>query len=172
MAVAPFGIEIGAQPVCDFDEVTPYIKVTSTPPSPHPQFKSYMFVSAPATGVARVLARTLPNDNDDFGSATRAIYERLLGQLTGRYGAAQTFDFLKVGSIWTEDREFASSIRADERVLSAFWETGQAKLPAELEEIQLRVVDEGEGLIVLVTYTGSNWPALESEMLESEASVL
>lgn len=170
--VAPFGLHFGDAPPEAFSDLDSYTFVSSSVPSPHPDFVTYLVASAEGVGVAKIIANSEPIDGDEYGDVTRSLFEKLRAQLTTKYGEPELFDFLKVDSIWSEPRDWANAIRNRERFLSARWKRKAVNLPSELDVISLDAHDLGQGCQVSLTYFGANWPALEARMNAAEVDVL
>ena len=108
-------------------------------PQPNSEFEFYLAIATPETGICKVSGIGKDRENK-YGTEVKSAYDQLTAALTGRYGNAKSFDFLRPGAIWDGPDEFVWSIYKDERVLSAFWTRGDgASLPSNISAIGLSV---------------------------------
>jgi hypothetical protein len=107
-------------------------------PEPNSEFESYVAIATPQTGICKVTGLGVTHQNDDYGTDTRAAYDRLRDALTKRYGTNKSFDFIKYGALWNEPREWVWSIYKKERTLSAYWDKDErSSLPQSVSIIGL-----------------------------------
>lgn len=146
LAVAgPFGTEMGQTPeqfknLQKIERPTPREDVytiysTTVMPKTNDTFSNYTLLFG-KNGLAKVLASSSSYTNDRYGTKAREEYEKVKKQLTKKYGEPKSYDFLKDGSIWDKDNEFAIAIWKEDRVLASGWVNN---LPDNLNNILLKV---------------------------------
>jgi hypothetical protein len=94
----------------------------STAPKPHDDFQIYVVSVSPSTGLCQVVGLSKDITTNVYGEAIKDKFSELKAALSKRYGnPANTYDFLREGSIWTEAREWTMALLKEERTLNAFW---------------------------------------------------
>jgi hypothetical protein len=135
----PFGIPEGT-PISNLHilkQIDPHHYVV-TPENTHPDFEEYIVIANEEEGVCAVYASGFTLNNDAFGNEARGVFDRISAQLRGKYGPSTHYDFLKVGSIWKEPREWAMSIHKNERYYISFWDKkSHSNLQNGIENITL-----------------------------------
>jgi hypothetical protein len=172
---APFGVEFYS-PISNYSVIHDsgdgaYI---IEPPTPHPMFAVYAARATPALGVVWVKGITTEIENDAFGVSTRAIVDRILGQLAPKYGVADKLDELMPGSIWDEPRDWLSGLNNNERLYHYTWEKSiSTRLPEELESIFLAATGGGgNSALVVLEYASSRLLLADAEIDRGMADVL
>lgn len=142
----PFGTEMGQTPEqftnlkkveVPSPEAGIYTKyLTETMPKMNPDFALYSLIFG-KDGLAKIIAASKVFKNDGYGNAIRNKYDEIKNQLTKKYGAPKSYDFLKNGSIWNKDKDFMMGIKTKDRVLQSFWKNDN--LPDNLSSILLKV---------------------------------
>lgn len=156
----PFGIEMG-DPISKYKYKTtdsPYRYTLTQVPTPFPDADFYSVIATPETGVCKISMATKDFDNDSYGSKVQAEYEKLKKSLTDRYGSpTDSFDFLRSGSIWDESRDYAMSLKVDERVLSSFWAPKGKPVSGDIATITLEATaTSGTSTYLAVRYEFKN----------------
>jgi hypothetical protein len=173
-----FGIEMGT-PLSRLDVV----KVRKTAPlgiyeinvpKPNSEFEAYMVVLTPKTGVCKIMGIGKDHPGDISGAEIRGVYSHLSDALTEKYGKHKTFDFIKAGSIWKDEGDFAMSLYQKERTLETFWDAEEAStLPSDLSSIDLQVTASSRSSTYLtLAYEFSNWDQCSQAREESDTSGL
>ena len=126
-------------------------------PTPNPEFDMYIARVSPRSGVCRVSGIGKTHEDDRYGAATRAAFERLQGSLERKYGSFKNYDYLKAGSIWKDPQDFHMAILKKERSLTTFWDDEEgSNLPDGLDSIMLQANAVTSGPYVTVAYEFSN----------------
>ena len=127
----PFGFEAGMtlQQVYDAvgrenvteDSAHPYWYTTRTAPHPDGLFESYDLHIHPEIGLVKIRAALKDIETNVYGSELKETFKRTRDSLISTYGNCRTSDSLREGSIWDEPKDWMSGLRANERVLAAYW---------------------------------------------------
>jgi len=177
---APFGIEMGmtleqlkqmgVNPVLLNDGSGRYY---ITPIKLHPDFDRYIVDISPTYGVYRLLAVSKHIPTSSFGTELKNKFYEIQKGLSSVYGKSKTFDFLKVGSIWDQDRDWMMALKNEERILSAFWDReSNSNLPDDLSGVMLsaRANSISEGYLRL-QYESINVDKADAELDAQTSSV-
>jgi len=119
-----FGVVAGA-PVSNYaptptkEKFTFRIKV----PNPNSEFEEYIALATPNAGICKVTGIGKNHNNDSYGNSIRQSFETLQSALSEKYGQSKSYDFLKSGSIWKDDNDFAMGLVKNERNLVSFWDS-------------------------------------------------
>jgi len=132
---------------------------TKTPPNPHNDFSEYRLLITPTHGLCRIDAFSSAVATDVYGEKLRSRFYWVKDALSKKYGDATEVDGLKPGSIWSEPRDYMTSLVKEERQLVAFWEE-EAGRSDGVESLMLtaRGLTDSSGLIAL-TYFSKDGPA-------------
>lgn len=159
-AEGPFGITMGSQIASlDTSETGPKVTLNSVP-KPHPQFDMYSVWNSDETGVCLILAFSTMFENDRSGRNIRISFDKFAEALDKKYGNRTKYD-QHFGGIWKESDEWVMSIRQNERVFGAAWETP----PADAEniahvEMQVLALSSDTSVIKLI-YQSTEFDACE-----------
>jgi hypothetical protein len=177
---APFGIEMGmtleqlkqmgVNPVLLSDGSGRYY---ITPIKQHPDFERYIVNISPTYGVYRLLAVSKGIPTSSFGTDLKNKFYEIQKGLSSVYGESKTFDFLKVGSIWNQDRDWMMALKNEERYLDAFWDReSNSNLPDNLHGVWLRAQanSSSEGYFRL-QYESINAKGADAERAAQTSSV-
>jgi hypothetical protein len=123
-ADGPFGVNMGT-PVenykaCQPKDTAGYYRC-STLPRTHEDIEYYIIESWPATGVCFVKGMGNTISIDVYGTTLRAKVDEIAAQMSETYGRADKNDFLGVGSIWKDPRDWSMAILKNERYYSYNW---------------------------------------------------
>jgi hypothetical protein len=153
----PFGIHpamtlseilsLGAGPVED----QPLSYELTGVPRQNPRFESYI-VRIGRGLVAGVTALGKDIDTSVYGEAVRKEFNSFSDTLQRKYGSYKRYDFLKVGSIWDEPKDWTTALLKDERVLCAVWGGDHGSVLGDRITgiaLQARVSDDGMGYMTL-----------------------
>lgn len=164
---APFGIDFYA--AIDKFEVLEELgeaKYVVSPPKPHPSFDTFIVQATPTLGVVWVKALSPIISDDAYGNLTIQAMEKLHKQLSMRYGPGELTDFLMYDSIWSEPRDWASGLAANERSYFYSWENSKiSNLPDDILTIYLGAIGVGGGdTRVSLEYLSPKGPEAEAEL--------
>jgi len=177
---APFGIEMGmtleqlkqmgVNPVLLSDGSGRYY---ITPIKQHPDFERYIVNISPTYGVYRLLAISKIIPTSSFGTELKNKFYEIQKGLNSVYGNSTTYDFLKVGSIWDQDRDWMMALKNKERILSAYWDRkSNSNLPDDFSIIGLNALATSisEGYLRL-QYESINVDKADAEQAAQTSSV-
>lgn len=139
-------------------ETRPYLFEAGALPNGHPAFDDYRLLITPPHGLCKIMAFTPAISSDAYGESVQSKFSNLYGALQSKYGSNRKFDFLRVGSIWREPRDWMMGLKNKERTLAAYWDREEkSELPDDLVGIVLEVfgIDSRTAMISL-TYSFSN----------------
>jgi len=91
-------------------------------PQPNDRFEFYILTISPERGLLKVAAVSKDIETSVYGEELRQEFEEIKGGLTKTYGEGDTFDFLKAGSIWDEDKQWMMALLSRERELASAWQ--------------------------------------------------
>lgn len=98
------------------------ILVLSTAPKPHGAFEKYICTISPEMGLLKVTAVGKDINTSGPGEEVQTAFKEMLGALTQNYGNPDNvYDFLHVGSIWSDYQDWMMALLKDERSLAAYW---------------------------------------------------
>lgn len=122
----------------------------ATAPKPHPAFEEYMLFFSPKQGMLKIVAIGKTIQTNGFGEEARDAFIEIRDALQRTYGAPNTHDFLKSGSIWGEPRDWMGGLLKNERVLAEFWDV-KSTLPSHITSIELeaKALSSEEGYLRL-----------------------
>jgi len=107
-------------------------------PSGNSQFDDYGLLITPKSGLCKITAWISEIHDSPYGDSTKDKYNSLYGALVEKYGIAESFDYLRSGTIWRDSRDWMMSLYQDERRLAAFWVSSNGiKLPRNLQNISI-----------------------------------
>lgn len=143
-------------------------------PSPHPMFEAYLVRATPALGVVWVKGLGTDIENDNFGTATRTLIDRLTEQLAQKYGRSEKSDFLMNGSIWTEPQDWMNGLVSRERYYSSEWSRpGATQLPDDLESIFVGAIPQnGYCATMIIEYASRKLDQAEAEIERQLVDIL
>jgi len=109
-----------------------------TVPQPHPLFDPYIVDISPTYGVYVILATSKFIASSSYGTELKSKFDEIKNQIARSYGKSEDYDFLEVGSIWNEDKDWMMSLYKKERNFDSMWdkESG-ADLPNDIDGIWL-----------------------------------
>ena len=146
----PFGLEMGltyevlnkSLALKKFDQ---FIYVTKTVPNSHPAFTNYMLVITPKHGLCKISASTDNIRTSVYGDELRQKFDDIESAISQKYGKGKKYDFLRVGSIWDEQRDWMMALHKEERTLREYWTTKELKLPDAIYGITLEAAAPSTG---------------------------
>lgn len=79
------------------------------------------------------------NNDNTYGIETKEQFEKIKKILIGKYGTPKSFDYLRKGSVWKDDRYWMTALAKDERRLAAHWtkKDNSDKLTGNIRSIML-----------------------------------
>jgi hypothetical protein len=178
----PFGIEFGMtlEDVKNVATVKTQGKLHNfmyfiTPSKASTFFDDYRIMVSPKFGVFEIQAYGNIINSDEYGEKIRDEFEKVKVLVSKTYGPpTDTFDFLKVGSIWKEPREWLIALRKDERVYGCYWMNNKkdTNLPEPLEVVYLGIhfLNDYDNKCYLVLTYQPSWFSEAIEDAEAEES--
>ncbi len=172
----PFGVDMGDTKE-KFKDLTPYSEPgiegenfkTSFMPKRHSLFEHYILTFG-SSGLARIICLSSIINDDSYGLVAVNKYNTLKNQLTKKYGAPETKEFLQPGSIWKQPNEFATSIQKKERVHFSQWSNIEKD---NISTISLAIISQGyNSLAVGLEYKFNNFKDLEIQKTKNEEEAL
>jgi hypothetical protein len=146
----------------------------NTAPKPHSAFEEYVLTIAPQGGLVRVTAVGKNISTSVYGAELHSQFVDIRDAIAATYGTPKTYDYLKSGSIWNEQRDFMMGLLKKERALSAYWtgdhpphDTGAGVSSIGIDGIALST---GVGFIRLV-YEFVGWTQYNESVTSKEKSV-
>jgi len=152
---------LGAEP-----SGTPGVYHMQTAPEPHNRFDLYTLVAGPRSGLCSVRAGGVTLDVNDFGEQLIEEFQRIREAVASKYGRAQTYDYVRDGSLWDAPRHWMMGLEREDRTLATYWLPKEgASLPANLQAISLRAraLNVRRGYVAL-TYEFSNFDQCKAEI--------
>lgn len=151
--------------------------------SPNARFAQYALVITEKEGLCRIGAITKSISTSAYGEKVRGEFDAMREALEKRYGtAALAGDILQEGSIWSEPREYMTSLRKRERLLKAFWVDKSApvelkgprvSLPNHLQVVSLDAMATADDAgVLMVGYEFTNSQRCATELMEAKAADL
>jgi hypothetical protein len=109
-------------------------------PNPSPVVPEVLLLIHPSFGLCTIVATSITHDDNSFGERTRAEYEKVKRLLVGRYSVpTKSYDFVRSGSIWDEEKYFMIGLDKGERTLTSFWmKSDGARLPKGIQNLQVK----------------------------------
>lgn len=142
-----------------------YVWESSTSPSPHDSFETYLYTITEETGLCKFAAVGKTIRTSVFGSDLKREFTAMQTALTERYGKPYTkYDSLRRGSIWNESNDWMMALLKKERLLASFWvaepddkSSPKADLPNDIDMIVLEAEAEGtDSGHVVISYAFKN----------------
>jgi len=109
-------------------------------PKPSPMVPEVTLLIHPRMGLCTILASSVTHDDNSFGEQTRSQYEKIRKALISKYSSpTKTFDFVRSGSVWDEDKYFMIGLEKDERLLVSYWVKSEgANLPKGIQSMEVK----------------------------------
>lgn len=181
IAGGAFGIEQGT-PISAFPDAKPVsgrsggyqVFQISSPPKPHDEFKSYLLVTTPATGICKILGLGKKHQWDRSGSEIRTSFNSMKEALISKYGVSDNVDDIQATSIWKGLNEFSMALTNKERFLLSYWDRSKGStMPDDINTVGLQANAEG-GLDTYLTinYEFSNFKQCQEEQKKRDNSGL
>ena len=102
----------------------------------HDAFDFYEVLISPRHGVCRIFAAGKTIQSNAFGGQVKSSFLSLEAALMKKYGGSPNqYDFLRSGSIWSDDGDWMMALYKEERVLATIW--SDRPLPDSLKAIML-----------------------------------
>lgn len=147
----PFGLEMGMG-LADLTKMAPireqpdlYAYASSELSNGPTEMVEYVFIITPQHGLCEVTAQTRPIRTSGDGSEVRERFERLVAELSKKYGQATKTDVLLEDSIWNEPNWWMLTLKIGERSLAANWPaTRQRPLPYNLGAVSVVAFAESD----------------------------
>lgn len=153
-SAGPFGIDQGTEKeqLNNLEATERPFRFMIAPPRPHPRFDQYHVKIHPRTGVCMLTALGVTINSSVYGTELQEEFKKIRGQLAEVYGPSTLADFLNLGSIWNEPRDWMIALQKNERTLQAAWDKGSnANLKDGIVEILLtaQAFDDEQGWLAL-----------------------
>lgn len=136
------------------------------------EFFNYRATITPSDGLCEVQASTI-RDNDKYGERSRVDFQRLLNDLSSKYGAPTTMtDKVNQSIAWSQPYNWTFSLSKGERTLKATW---NANLPDSLSLIVLEAKGipwPAESAYVQLSYEFDNISACHNSLTVQQRSNL
>ena len=94
----------------------------SKAPKPNEAFEFYALTISPQKGLLKVTAVSKDIDTNVYGDDLIRQFAEINRPLSKTYGEGEEFDFLKAGSIWSEDKQWMMALLRGEREFARAWE--------------------------------------------------
>jgi hypothetical protein len=94
----------------------------SKAPKPDDAFEFYALTISPQRGLLKVTAVSKDIDTNVYGDDLIRQFAEINRPLSKTYGEGEEFDFLKAGSIWSEDKQWMMALLRGEREFARAWE--------------------------------------------------
>ena len=124
-------------------------------PSPFPEFESYRVTYHETTGVCVIIGIGKTYEDDEWGTAVKNSYEKLITTLSKKYGSVRRVEYLRPGALWDEADEFSRSIDKNQRGHLANWEI-ETEDPTSTSEISLFVRAKRTDTWLVILYESSD----------------
>ena len=171
---APFGVEMGT-PIANLRVLSQKGSVyTVMAPNPNSEFESYMVIATAKTGVCKINGIGVDHTGDAEGSEIRGVFDKFKTILSTRYGTSKYYDFLHANSIWSNNTEFAMSLRQNQRTLADIWDAEEhSALAPDIDSIMLEAhATNTTTTYITVSYEFKNFKQCKSIVETSEAGSL
>ncbi len=97
------------------------VLILTSAPKSNPEIDKYWVVVSDTSGLAKVQVTTKNIKTNSFGEALQGEFKGLQATLENQYGEVDTIDSLRVGSAWSDPRDWMTGLLNDERALAAIW---------------------------------------------------
>jgi hypothetical protein len=94
----------------------------SKAPIQNDAFEFYMLTISPEKGLLKVAAVSKDIDTNVYGDDLLREFAGINRVLSKTYGQGEEFDYLKAGSIWSEDKQWMMALLRGEREFARAWE--------------------------------------------------
>lgn len=88
---------------------------------PHPDIETYVVQYSESVGLCMIKGISKDIRDSIYGDETKRKVDKIYTQLTPKYGAGESFDFLRPGSIWDESEDWMMGLLKDERTYAFLW---------------------------------------------------
>lgn len=178
----PFGLAMGltaAQIQASGTTLTaipeiPGLMRSSAAPLPNSSFSEYLYMFGSDSGLCKVIASTAPIAANPFGDQIKSTFDELSRAITEKYGAPESHQFVKNGSIWTDSNDWMMSLAKEERFHASYWTTAKIpEMPNNIVSIGLTARAESpyKGYVSLA-YEFSNFESCQDERKKLKNSSL
>lgn len=175
----PFGLRLGMtlselQKLTNLESKGNYVYLAKRLPNGHPEIDEYRLVVTPQHGLCKISAWTDAIKSNSYGEQLRQVYKRFFDALSAKYGNSKSFDFLRVGSIWNEPRDFMMGLAKRDRNLASYWEREErSNMPSDMTTISLTAlaVDGSTGLVEIAYDFGNITACLEWRKNQRDSSL-
>ncbi|MGE5570922.1 MAG: hypothetical protein ACM3S5_17955 [Rhodospirillales bacterium] len=142
-----------------------------TAPRPHSSFENYLLTFSRDRGLVWLKAIGRNIRTSSYGNELQVEFRAVREAISGNYGEAKTYDFLRAGSIWDEPRDWMMGLLRKERILTAYW-LDRSRLSNHVQGIRLeaKALSTGQGYLVL-TYEFEGWNEYIATKKAEESSV-
>jgi hypothetical protein len=125
-------------------------------PKPHPAFEFYSLIFSPKDGLLKIVAYGNDIRTNGFGQAVHESFIEIRDAVAGTYGQpANTFDSVRVGSIWKEPEDWMMGLLKDERMLVSGW---SKSLPNGIQDIYIEAkASSAEKGFLVLGYEFNGW---------------
>ncbi|MFA7404537.1 MAG: hypothetical protein WC007_11105 [Pelobacteraceae bacterium] len=137
----PFGLEQGMT-LKQLSKITKLERInnaytyrTNKVPKPYNDIESYQLYVSPTDGLCGIRAVSKKINTGAYGEDVLHKFSKVEAALISKYGANESTNELKEGSIWRASNEWMMSLLQKERELSAYW-----YIPEE-EEDEYELID-------------------------------
>lgn len=106
----------------------------------HDNFEAYSVLITPTHGLCKIVGVGRDIYTNSFGEQLKSKYKELTSAITQKYGEPTgEYDFLRNGSIWTDDNDFMMGLAKKDRSLVSYWFASKgANLSDGLSAISIR----------------------------------
>lgn len=130
----------------------------------HPDFGLYLLEIPQKYGLVSVSACSHIIKNDSYGTAAKNLFDKIKEQLVSTYGNnTKKIDFLKNGSIWTQNKHWTAGINRRERFYQCIWELDGTKNNISLIILKIVALSSDETGVML-SYYYTNYAEYEKEL--------
>lgn len=164
---SPFGINLHSQ-ISELNILSDLAegKYLVQPPSLHPSFDTYIVQSTPKIGIFWIKVVSPFIENDAYGNEVRGLKDQVHAQLSKKYGSGDQQDFLKVGSIWNEPREWTQAVCINERFYYSIWQRPKCvEIPEDMHTIFLGTsAKDKDSPNIFIEYASNRYEDARAEM--------
>ena len=121
-------------------------------PRPHSGFEEYILVIDPKRGLVKLHAVGVDISTSVYGDELKSAFNSMEESIASGYGVSKRYDFLRVGSIWDERKDYMMGLLKKERTLESFWPNNDSiKLKGQVATIDLeaRALSDEKGYLLL-----------------------